>query len=282
MNITISNQQLSAGIHPQGAELFSLKKADKEYMWEGNPEFWGKHSPVLFPIVGTLKNNTHFVNGKEYTMTRHGFARDNAFTVKELHADSVTFTLTSNKETKKQYPYNFELNLTYTLKDTVLHLEYTVKNTGNTNLPFSIGAHPAFALPGAFNNYSLEFEKEELLEITPLKNDLLTDHSLVIVTSNKELPLLYSLFENDALIFKALQSKSITIKHQDKNYLKVSFSDFPHLGIWTKQDAPFLCIEPWQGYSDSLEASGNLFDKEGIIILKPQTVYSASFNIEIL
>jgi len=282
LNITITNNKLTAHINPHGAELISLKDENKEYMWEGNPDFWGKHSPILFPIVGTLKDNTYTHNGFAYTMTRHGFARDNKFAVKEHDSKSVTFSLVSNTGTKKLYPFDFELELKYTLKDSTLHLGYTVRNTGKETMPFSLGAHPAFALPGDFKEYSLKFEKEETLTATQLENDLLSDKTTSIRADNAELPLEYRLFTNDALIFKALESDYVEIKNQGKAFLKVRFEDFPHMGIWTKENAPFLCIEPWQGFSDSNNASGVLSDKEGIINLEPHTEYNAGFYIEIL
>lgn len=282
MNITITNNDLTAVINPQGAELTSLKDNNNEYIWEGNPEFWGKHSPVLFPIVGTLKDNTYNHEGKQYSMTRHGFARDNHFAVKEHNSRSVTFGFASNKETKKQYPFDFELELKYTLKDKTLFLDYTVKNTGNADLPFAIGAHPAFALPGNFEDYSLHFEKSEPLVSSQLDNDLISNKSVTISTNDGVLPLSYSLFENDALILKALQSKHIEIEKNGIPFLKVAFESFPHLGIWTKQNAPFICIEPWQGYSDAFDSNGNLQDKEGIILLGTGKEFNTGFSIQIL
>jgi galactose mutarotase-like enzyme len=282
MNITITNDHLTAVINPQGAELISLKDTNNEYIWEGNPEFWGKHSPILFPIVGTLKNNTYTHKGEQYSMTRHGFARDNRFVVKEHDSRSVTFSLISNEETKKQYPFDFELELKYTLKEKTLSLYYTVKNNGTANMPFSLGAHPAFALPGNFEDYSLIFEKDEPLLSSELENDLISDKTITVPTIDAKLALSYDTFKNDALIFKTLQSKHIEIAQKDIPFLKVTYESFPHLGIWTKPGAPFLCIEPWQGYSDTHNSTGKLETKEGIIILEPGKKFSNCFSIEIL
>lgn len=282
MNITITNQKLTAVINPFGAELTSLRDNNQEYIWEGNPEFWGKHSPVLFPIVGTLKDNTYSHNGKQYSMTRHGFARDNHFAVKEHNSRSVTFSLRSNIQTKQQFPFDFELELTYTLKDSTLQLQYTIKNTGTGDMPFSIGAHPAFSLPGNFGDYSLQFEKQENLLSSQLENDLISDKTVNIPSTDGNLPLSYTLFENDALIFKTLVSKTIEIAKNGVAFLKIAFHDFPHLGIWTKKDAPFICIEPWQGYSDTYTSTGVLANKEGIIILNPDKEFNVAFSIEIL
>ena len=282
MDITITNQQLTATINPKGAELNSLKDTTgTEYIWEGNSKYWGKHSPVLFPIVGTLKNNSYLYKGQVYALSRHGFARDNNFTVKHQTEVSVTLSLLSNDDTRRVYPFDFELELVYTLKDTTLHLDYIVTNKSNEPLPFSIGAHPAFALPGNFESYSLQFEKDEPLVSTQLANDLLSDKNDTVTAQNGNVPLSYKLFENDALIFKSLQSKAITIKQGDKNLLKVSYPNFPHLGIWTKEDAPFICIEPWQGYSDSPETKGNLIEKEGIVLLNAGEKYTSGFTVEV-
>ncbi|MHA3788875.1 aldose 1-epimerase family protein [Flavobacterium hauense] len=282
MNITITNEHLTAIINPQGAELISLKDSNNEYIWEGSPEFWGKHSPILFPIVGTLKDNTYTHDGKQFSMTRHGFARDNRFVVKEHGSRSVTFSFVSDQDTRKQYPFDFELELKYTIREKTLHLDYTVKNTGKIVMPFSIGAHPAFALPGNFEDYSLEFEKEESLISSQLENDLISDKTIEIPSKSGKLNLSYDTFKNDALIFKSLESGYVSIAKNSSPFLKVVFENFPHLGIWTKQEAPFLCIEPWQGYSDAYNASGNLENKEGIIMLEPNKEYNAGFSIQIL
>lgn len=283
MTTTIKNSNLSAEINPFGAELISLKSNNnKEYIWEGNPDFWGKHSPVLFPIVGTLKNNSFLYEGTQYHLSRHGFARDMTFELIEKKENSATFSIKSSMETLKKYPFEFELQLIYTLHNSNLDIEYKVINTGKSKMPFSIGAHPAFALVGNFKNYSIAFEKEEPLEYHLLENDLISSKTATIQSNQKQIPLTYDLFENDALIFKKLQSNALTILEDSNPVLTVHFEDFPSLGIWTKMNAPFLCIEPWFGYSDTNENSGNLFEKEGIQVLDKDQTFQAKFSIEIL
>jgi len=281
LDIKITNGQLTATINPKGAELNSLKNDSTEYIWEGDAKFWGKHSPVLFPIVGTLKNNSYLYKGQVHALPRHGFARDNVFNLKEQTENTASFTLSSNNDTKIQYPFDFELELKYTLQDNTLRLDYYVTNKSDEAMPFSIGAHPAFALPGTFSNYSLKFEKDEPLVSTQLENDLISDKTTTLPSQDGILPLSYDLFENDALIFKQLESDAITIQKNGSDYIKVSFADFPHMGIWTKQDAPFLCIEPWQGYSDSATSLGNIVEKEGIVLLEPGKQYTAGFTVEV-
>lgn len=281
--ITLSNDVINAQINTFGAELCSLKNnTNRDYIWEGNPTYWGKHSPVLFPIVGTLKNNTYNHNNKEYQLTRHGFARDMEFELVGKTSSSASFSIQSNSATLANYPFQFELQIQYIIVHSTLEITYTVINKDTTAIPFSIGAHPAFALPGNFENYSLEFEKEEPLDYTLLENDLVSTQTETIVTNSNSVPLNYKLFERDALIFKKLQSNSLTILDKEKPLLKVNFEDFPNLGIWTKVGASFICIEPWFGYSDTTESNGNLFEKEGIVILNSEDTFQTKFSIEIL
>lgn len=283
MKTVIKNSFLTATINSFGAELSSLENtAGIEYIWEGSPDFWGKHSPILFPIVGTLKNNSYQYNEKEYHLSRHGFARDMDFELVDQKENSVTFSLQSSEETLEAYPFIFELQISYALYNNSLSIEYKVINNGKSQMPFSIGAHPAFALTGNFEDYSIEFEKEESLEYYLLENDLISNQTKTLEVQKKLIPLNYQLFKNDALIFKTLESKSLTILKSNNQFLKVSFKDFPSLGIWTKMNAPFLCIEPWFGYSDTNENSGNLFEKEGIQVLEENKTFQAEFSIEIL
>jgi galactose mutarotase-like enzyme len=280
---TISNSILTAEIKHLGAELCSLKNAsNKEYIWNGNPEFWGKHSPVLFPIVGTLKNNTYLYDDLEYQLSRHGFAREMEFELIEKQENSATFSLVSSLETQKKYPFDFDLQLIYTLENKTLKIEYKVFNKGESKMPFSIGAHPAFDLPSNFENYNLVFENDDNLNYYLLEDGLISNSTNPLPLNQNELQLNYKLFENDALVFKNITSKSVTILDKSQPFLKVSYSDFPDLGIWTPPNAPFICIEPWFGYSDTIDKSSSLLDKEGIQILEANSIFQSAFCIEIL
>jgi galactose mutarotase-like enzyme len=283
LTTTISNSNLTAQINHFGAELFSLKnRQNKEYIWEGNPAFWGKHSPILFPIVGTLKNNSFHYKESEYHLSRHGFARDMEFELIEKLENSATFSLISSEESRKVYPFDFELQICYSLEENKLNIDYKVINKNDAIMPFSIGAHPAFALPKPFESYALLFEHNEILTSYELENDLLSDNFSTIEMIDNQVPLNYSLFEKDALIFKKLQSKSIMILENQNPLLRVRFDDFPNLGIWTKSNAPFLCIEPWLGYSDTVHSTGNILEKEGIQLLEAKKSLECNFSIEIL
>lgn len=283
MITTIQNSNLTAQIKLLGAELCSLENNNSiEYIWDGNPDFWGKHSPILFPIVGTLKNNSYQYDGKEYCLSRHGFARDMVFELIDKKENSATFSIQSSDNIRNRYPFNFELQIKYTLENSSLSIGYKVVNKTASQMPFSIGAHPAFALSGNFEDYSLQFEIEEPLEYNLLQNDLISNETKMLDSPNNLVGLKYELFENDALIFKSLQSKHLTILKNQTPLIRVRYPKFPHLGIWTKMNAPFLCIEPWFGYSDSVESTGNLMEKEGIQIIESGQIFEAAFSIEIL
>ena len=200
----------------------------------------------------------------------------------EKTESSATFSLSYNEETLQKYPFKFELQIIYNLKENKLNIGYKVINKGEIQLPFSIGAHPAFALSEEFSNYSIQFEKEEKLEYSLLEDGLISNTIETLATSNNTVPLNYKLFKNDALVFKTLESNSLTILENSRPYLKVDFEDFPSLGIWTKENAPFICIEPWFGYSDTLEKSGDILKKEGILLLEANQIFNSEFNIEVL
>lgn len=282
MQATIKQSGRTATIDSKGAELISFKnEVGKEFMWEGNPAFWGKHSPVLFPIVGSLRNNRYQYNHTEYTLSRHGFARDMDFVIVRQTESEVVFLLSATAETLTVYPFDFELQISYSLNHGILTVGYTVSNKSQQEMPFSIGAHPAFALPGNFESYQVEMERDELLQYHLLDNGLLTEPTAVLPLSQRKFRLNYGLFEHDALVFKSIQSQALTILDEETPVVRVTFKGFPNLGIWTVQNAPFLCIEPWYGYSDTITASGNLLEKEGIILLPAAETFNAAFSIEI-
>ncbi|TBX66584.1 aldose 1-epimerase family protein [Flavobacterium silvisoli] len=284
MTTTISNSTLKATINNKGAELQSLQNinSEREYIWEGNPDYWGKHAPILFPIVGTLKNNSYTYNGKKYELPRHGFARDKDFKLIFVTSDKVVFSLQFDANTKLIYPFDFELQLTYELINCELQITYKVINHSITVMPYSIGGHPAFALNQSFETYHLRFESDERLMSYTLENNLLSENVKEIQLQDHLLPLTYSLFEQDALIFKKLHSKQIQIIENKIPILNFKFNDFPNLGIWTPPQAPFICLEPWAGYSDVVTSTGIITEKEGIQLLESNSEKEYHFSIEIL
>ena len=283
MTTILKSNKLIAKINHKGAELQSLKNEDeKEFIWNGNPEFWGKHSPILFPIVGTLKNNEYYYNNTKYSLNRHGFARDMDFELIALSDSKALFSLVNNANTLHVYPFEFELLLSYELTDNSLIINFKVINKNRFSMPFSIGAHPAFALAGQFENYSLDFEFSEELIRFELENDLLSNVTNSIPQNGNNVALHYDLFEKDALVFKKIKSKKITLLEKEKPFLRVRFDDFPSLGIWTKPKAPFICIEPWLGYADTTTNSGNIMEKEGIKIIEANEIFELEYSIEIV
>lgn len=282
MIITISNSQLSATIDTLGAELLSLVKNNKNFIWTVDETYWNKTSPVLFPIVGRLKNDSFTFNGSSYPLPRHGFARNMEFSFDKKSEHQVIFELNETEETKANYPFDFKLLMAYTLMDNELVIEYFVRNQSDEVLPFSIGAHPAFAIEGNFEEYSLQFNKEDSFETYHLENESFNGKTTLVASENNAISLNYALFEKDALVFKQLKSNEVVLKHLDKNILKVNFDHFPYLGIWTKPNAPFLCLEPWCGLADSIDHNGNLEEKEGINHLPAGEDFLRAIRIEIL
>ena len=282
MIITISNSQLSATINTFGAELISLVKNNKNYIWKIDETYWNKTSPVLFPIVGRLINDSYSFNGEKYQLSRHGFARNMEFSFDKKSDSQVIFELNESEETKINYPFDFKLLIAYTLMENELVIEYFVRNQSDEVLPFSIGAHPAFAISDKFENYSLQFNAADTFETHHLENESFNGKTTLVETKNNAISLNYNLFEKDALVFKQLKSNEVVLKNKDKSILKVNLNHFPYLGIWTKENAPFLCIEPWCGLADHANHNGNLEEKEGMNLLPAGEDFLRAIRIEIL
>ena len=277
MEYRIENDYLIVKIKSKGAELFSIEgtKTQREYLWGADPAFWGKTSPVLFPIVGTLKEDTYYYNDKPYSLTRHGFARDEEFTVEEQDKTSITFLLKSTPASLAKYPFDFELRIRYEVREQFLYTTYTVDNTGQEDMYFSLGAHPAFKVPLsdglAYTDYFLEFSKKEDADRWPInKEGLIEEDSKPLLDDTIRLPLTHQLFYNEALVFKDLNSDVISLRStKDPHGFDFHFKGFPFMGIWAAKDADFVCIEPWCGIADSVSHDQQLIDKEGIEQLEP-------------
>ncbi len=286
----IENQQIKAGIHPKGAELQSLyhKGYQQEYMWSGDPAFWGKHSPLLFPIVGTLKANTYIYQDKAYTLSRHGFARDREFTVEANAApDAITFVLHSDEETKKVFPFDFELRVIYRLVADGLKVSYRVNNPGSDKLYFSVGGHPAFKVPmtagTSYTDYYLEFNATENTPRWPISKDgLIEAQPQALLDNTNKLPLTKELFAKDALVLKHPASTSVALRSSTtERGLKFDFPGFPFLGIWAAPGADFVCIEPWCGIADSVNSSQQWTEKEGINVLEAAAVFERTWTVSL-
>ncbi|TCD12824.1 aldose 1-epimerase family protein [Pedobacter frigidisoli] len=270
--ITLENDYIKVSLAAKGAELQGLfsKETGIEYLWDANPKFWAKHSPVLFPIVGSLKNDSFNYKGKNYALPRHGFARDHVFNFDKISGTEAVFTLTQSDDTLKLYPFYFELRLKYQLIDRKLNLTYEVVNTGTEEMYFSIGAHPAFAVPNTpntkYEDYYLAFNADEKLTYWKLEDGLVADDTANIELGGHKLNLTHDLFYNDALVFKTIQSNCISLLNTKNDYgLHFHFEDFPFFGIWAATNAPFVCLEPWCGVADGVNHDQDLEHKEGII-----------------
>ena len=288
MNITIQNENLRAVFAVKGAELQSLFNTNTniEYMWNGDPAFWPKHSPVLFPTVGPLKDDTYYYNEKKYSLLRHGFAKEKEFEVEKVSESEVVFTLSQSPESLEIYPFDFVLKLRYTLDGAKLTCGYEVYNPGTQELLFSVGAHPAFAVPmvkdTVYSDYFLEFNKKEELHRLELKNGgFIAGGRDVFPTENNRIPLQHSLFYGEAIVFEHLQSNCITVGSDlHKHGIHFHFEGFPCFVVWAFKDAPFVCLEPWCGFSDTMNHNQQLKDKKGIIPLAPGAAFHRNWSVE--
>lgn len=286
---TISNEALTLTLNPQGAEILSIysQQTQLNYLWNGDPAYWPKTSPVLFPVVGGLKENSYQYKGKTYQMGRHGFGRESVYTVSEQSESSITFTLIANETTLKVYPFHFQFSVKYQVEGNKVSITYIVENTGTETLLFSVGAHPAFNVPlvkgTEFSDYYLSFDQSEVEGRYPIAADgLIAQKSTPLLENTNKLPLQNELFYNDALVFKNLRSTSISILSDKTSHgLKVQFHNFPYMGIWQPKDAPFLCIEPWCGLGDVEGTTSQLQEKEGINTSQPGEVFTRTWTVEV-
>jgi galactose mutarotase-like enzyme len=287
--LTIENEHIRAVVASKGAELQQLFSKDfqLEYIWGGDPAYWAKHSPVLFPIVGSLKKDTYFFNNQPYHMGRHGFARDMVFLVEDQQFDQVGFLLKSSPETLNQYPFPFEFRVGYRLRDNYLETSYKTKNTGTEPMYFSVGGHPAFKLPlvkgTSYEDYFLEFNEEETLPRWPISKDgLIEKRSVPLLQQTNVLPLTRELFFEDALVTKYPTSSIVSIRSDKTEHgLDFQLEGFPYLGIWAARNADFVCIEPWCGIADNVDADQQLVHKEGIIALNSGGTFERSWMVRL-
>lgn len=263
--ITISNEFLTATFSEIGAELKSLKHNNKEYIWYGDPAYWTGSSPVLFPICSCLKDDEFIYEGKTYTLQKHGFARRSKFEVEHVGDTTATFLLSSANCPHDNYPFEYEFRITYTLIGKKVNVEYNIRNLTDGEMYFSVGAHEAYNCPEGIENYEIIFDKKESLDAYQLIGPLLSYDTVNYGKDINTLQLDHSLFSNDCLIFKNLNSRGATLRNKTTGEkIKVDFEGFDYLLIWTAPNAPFICIEPWCGITDNVNTNKNLPEKEGI------------------
>jgi galactose mutarotase-like enzyme len=286
--IHLENEYLSVTVHPKGAELQTLSRKDTgiNYLWKADPAYWGKHSPVLFPIIGSLKDNTYIFDGKSYTLPRHGFARDKTFGVMQAGGEEAVFTLKDDEDTRAVYPFAFEFRVRYRLTGPELEVHYEVLNPAAAPLYFSVGGHPAFAVPldapNRYEDYYLFFSHQETAGRWPLQDGLLEAEATPFLQDSQKIALTHELFAADAVVLQGLRSDTVTLKSDKSGHgLRFSIKGWPDLGIWAAPGAPFVCIEPWQGHADYVNHDQQLVHKEGIVELAAAQEWARSWKVEL-
>lgn len=260
---------------PIGAELTSIKYNSEERLHQGESVldkegkvFWKRHAPVLFPIVGSLKNNTTYIDGKKYQMSQHGFARDMVFDIVNISEREHTYVLKYNEDTLKMYPYKFELYISYIIEDNKLTIIYKVKNLDIRPIYFGIGGHPAFIIDLKNNKYKVEFENaENNIKFSQLDAGLISYKNNYInnslMSNNRCIEIRKDTFSHDAIIMSGLSSRKLRLYENNIEKLEFEFGQFKYLSLWSKKYAPFLCIEPWQTTADYTDSNQDFILKKG-------------------
>ncbi len=261
----------------QGAELISIKLDGKEMLHQG--EFWNRHAPILFPIVGRLKNDETVIDGRTFKMAQHGFARDCEFEELERSENKHEYVLESNSETLERFPFEFSLYVTHLVEDNTLITKYKVINKDEKKMIFGIGGHPAFICDYSSGKYKIEFEKQEdNIKFMSLKDGLVLEEAPNILVDNC-IKLNKDSFINDAIIMKDIKSNKVYLKENERTILEFDFTGFPYLGLWAKIGAPFVCIEPWMNTADKVNTDGKLESKENILKLEPNEEFECSYKM---
>lgn len=278
----IENEYLKVGVKEYGCELTSIisKSTGYEYLWQGDESIWYGQSPILFPIVGRLIEDKYTLNGKEYSMPKHGFARKMDWSLIDNDGDSMSFILTETSDTLACFPYEFNLVVTYTLTDNKLRVNHAVLNANEDKMYFSLGAHPGF---NCKIGDSLVFDLDETLstEKIDLINSLRLPETYPVLENSREIIITKDIFNEDALILHEIRSECITLKHQDGKYdIRFNLGGAPYLGIWAKPGAPYVCIEPWFGVNDSFEKKNDFSEKDAINELDSNEIFTFSWEAE--
>jgi len=286
--VEIGSTGLTAGISALGAELHYLNdRKGRALQWDGDPAVWHGRAPILFPVIGLLEGGCYRLDGVLHAMPKHGFARHATFAIVSRAPDAVVFRLSANDATRAIYPFEFQLDIRFAVVDATLTLAATITNAGTTVMPASFGFHPALRWPLPFGQprdaHALHFALDEPAPVRRIDANgfLLPDPQPTPVVGDT-LALRDDLFVDDALIFDRLASRSVRYGAPVGPRIEIEFADFPTLGVWTKPGAGFVCIEPWQGFSDPVGFAGDIRDKPGIIAIEPGTHTRLAMHIRLI
>lgn len=294
---TITNGRLTVRVDALGAQLMNLTCSGVEYLWQGDERWWPRRAPVLFPIVGSLREGTTSANGP-CPMGRHGIARSHMHDLVHASEDTLTYELRSSQETRAAFPFDFALRMTYAITgDQTLEQRFEVLNTGTATLPFTLGGHPAFNVPlasaaqredadgEAFEDYQLEFARPWRASSPTMVDGGLWDFGRRIpVVDGSALRLSRRLFDTDTLLLENVPDSTVTLRGDKSGRgVRLDFAGFPYLGIWSARgDAPFVAIEPWTGCSTALDEDDVFEHKRGTRLLEPGEEATRSFTITVL
>ncbi len=280
--ITLNNHNVTLIISEIGAEMQSLKYNGTEFLWQGYDGIWSKHAPILFPICGGLKDDKFTYKGKEYTLPKHGYAKNEIFSVESKNDTEATFLHTSNEETLKMFPFLYEFRVKYSLTDSGVKVTYNVTNNGDDTMYFSVGSHEAYATPEGIEEYDVIFPEKETLECIMLDGCLLNSHKTLFMKNSTTLPLYDKFFFFDSPVFKDLKSDSAMLRNRKTGrFINVEFPNKPYFLLWHEPGAPFMCLEPWAGAPDTQTRYGDITKKEAIISLDAKQVYEVSHTITV-
>lgn len=288
MQVEIESQGYTAVVSQKGAELVSLRNTQGEqYMWSGDEAYWTGKAPILFPVIGRMKEGGYSLDGRRYEMPKHGLVRGKRWDLESQSPACVSFSTRADNQTTQHYPFDFELITTFELNGPRLKVSYQVINHGGEKMLFSLGSHPAFALPvsadDGLDQWSVEFSEEETLDRQVLDGGLIGESPVPqYLNASSSVPLSDSLFNDDALIFFGVRSQRLDIVHKTRGKrLSLHTGGAPDLGIWSKPGAPYVCLEPWFGYDDPVGASGDLRDKPGVLAVDAGSTFETWIEVEL-
>ena len=287
MEYSLKYKDIQISVNSRGAEQEHLIYNGKDYIRQRD-EFWNRKAPFLFPIVGKLRDLKTYIDGNLYSMNQHGFLRDREFELESKTDNSLTFISTYSEDTLKLYPFKYQVRIKYEIKDCGVAIDIEVTNKGKEKMYFNIGGHPGFRLPmydnEKFDDYSVVFEKTEDFDAPTvnLQNGTLDFNHTIRYDHIDRIDLNYKYFEIDAIVIPKVKSREVKLVNKKNKGIRFNYHGFNSLAIWTKPNAPFVCLEPWMGYADHSDSDYNFIKKEDIVTLKANEVYKCGYSVEIL